>query len=142
VIAVVTSFLRRRRRCGQEQRMRAFSSSSRFVLLFLFVFLSITWMDVAVRAAQQATPPSSSATPTLQYVGSETCKTCHEEMFNKLQLTPHSNLLKEGKKVGAVEWHGCESCHGPGSAHVEGGGDVTKIISFKNLSVQDASTSS
>ena len=106
-------------------------------ILFLLSVLAAT----AFSAEQQAQVPATAAPANAgaHYVGAETCKTCHEEMFTKLQLTPHSNLLKEGKKVGAVEWHGCESCHGPGSAHVEGGGDVTKIISFKNLSVQDAS---
>jgi DmsE family decaheme c-type cytochrome len=111
-------------------------------LRFLSVLLLLWLMAViSVFCEQQAQAPAAPAPANTgaQYVGADVCKGCHEELFNKLQLTPHSNLLKQGKKVGGVEWHGCESCHGPGSAHVEGGGDVTKIISFKNLSVQDAS---
>ncbi len=122
--------------------MQALCVKSMPPLRFLFILVLLCFLTaICVSAEQQAQGPAT-ATPAdagAQYVGAETCKTCHEEMFTKLQLTPHSNLLKESKKVGAVEWHGCESCHGPGSAHVEGGGDVTKIISFKNLSVQDAS---
>ena len=67
-----------------------------------------------------------------QYVGSDTCKTCHEDLYKKnFENTAHfKTTLHDG--------HGCESCHGPGSAHVEGGGDVTKIVSFKSMSKQDA----
>ena len=32
----------------------------------------------------------------------------------------------------------CEQCHGPGSLHVEGGGDVSKIISFRQRTAADA----
>jgi DmsE family decaheme c-type cytochrome len=38
------------------------------------------------------------------------------------------------------EWHGCEACHGPGKEHVEGGGDKTKIFTFKNASAGDISS--
>jgi DmsE family decaheme c-type cytochrome len=64
----------------------------------------------------------------------EVCKTCHEDLYQKnFEKTPHfKTTLKDG--------HGCESCHGPGSAHVEGGGDVSKIISFKDLSRQESSS--
>ena len=115
-----------------------FAISRQVVRRFFLIVLSLSCVYTSVCWTQEATSHPSD-NPQEKYVGSETCKTCHEELFNKFQLTPHSNLLKEGKKVGTVEWHGCESCHGPGSAHVEGGGDVTKIISFKNLSIQDAS---
>lgn len=68
-----------------------------------------------------------------RYVGVDTCKTCHEDLYkNNFEATPHfQTTLRDG--------HGCESCHGPGAEHVEGGGDVTKIVSFKNLSSQEAS---
>ena len=84
--------------------------------------------------AQQAAPaPQGAAKIVAQpaaasgYVGSDTCKTCHEDIYTKgFERTPHYNLIKEGK-------HGCEDCHGPGQAHVEGGGDPSKIFAFKGV---------
>lgn len=71
------------------------------------------------------------------YVGSETCQACHEDQFKAFAKTKHARL-------GSVSsWkdkaHGCESCHGPGKAHVEGGGDKTKITSFVNMNAKQAS---
>ncbi len=58
------------------------------------------------------------------YVGAETCKTCHEDIYNAWEKTPHwkTTLNKEPSH------QGCEGCHGPGAEHVAGGGDVTKIF--------------
>jgi predicted CXXCH cytochrome family protein len=65
------------------------------------------------------------------FVGSETCRTCHEPQFDSVAKTTH------GKLEGMSSWEGkavgCESCHGPGREHVEGGGDVTKIKVFKDM---------
>lgn len=66
-----------------------------------------------------------------KYVGSGQCGTCHEEVTKDFKGTIHARLADfEVKDKGK----GCESCHGPGSMHVEGGGDKTKILSFKALS--------
>jgi len=83
-------------------------------------------------AAAQENSSAASQKDTAQYVGSDTCKTCHEDLYKKnFENTAHfKTTLHDGR--------GCESCHGPGAAHVEGGGDVTKIISFTSLSTQDA----
>jgi DmsE family decaheme c-type cytochrome len=85
----------------------------------------------AIGQQSNAVPTDKSA-PT--YVGVDVCKTCHEDLYQKnFEKTPHfKTTLKDG--------HGCESCHGPGSAHVEGGGDVSKIISFKDMSRQESSS--
>ena len=48
-------------------------------------------------------------------------------MGQALANTPHAALLKGDQ-------HGCQGCHGPAQAHVDGGGDVTKIIRFEKLS--------
>jgi DmsE family decaheme c-type cytochrome len=78
----------------------------------------------------QVPGPATSAS----YVGSDTCKGCHEEIYTKrFQGTPHSALLKEEGK------HGCEDCQGPGSLHVEGGGEKSKIVRFSELSAAQAS---
>jgi len=63
-----------------------------------------------------------------QYVGSETCKTCHEDVpekgfFKSYEDSPHYVTTLDKKK--GPEWQGCEACHGPGKDHVEGGGDKT-----------------
>jgi DmsE family decaheme c-type cytochrome len=74
------------------------------------------------------------------YVGSETCKTCHADMpskdfFSHFEASPHFVTMLDTKK--GPQWQGCEGCHGPGKAHVDGGGDKTKIFTFKNALAQE-----
>ncbi len=71
------------------------------------------------------------------YVGAETCKTCHEDIYKNFEATPHFVTTLENKR--GPEWQGCEACHGPGKAHVESGGDITKIFTFKGVSAEASS---
>jgi predicted CXXCH cytochrome family protein len=71
------------------------------------------------------------------YVGSETCKACHEAQFNSVAATKHGKLENLAAWKGKIV--GCESCHGPGKAHVEGAGDKTKITIFKNMNSKTVS---
>ena len=99
--------------------------------LFLFLGFSENGFSQAATAGNpsQGTLQAGNA----HYVGSDTCKQCHEDIYTKhFAGTPHYSLITQGK-------HGCEDCHGPGSAHVEGGGDISKIISFKKLGEQESS---
>ena len=75
------------------------------------------------QSAKPASPSSGSA-----YASNDVCQSCHQEVWEKhFVTTPHSALLKGDQ-------HGCQSCHGPGQAHVDGGGDVSKIVRFETLS--------
>jgi len=71
------------------------------------------------------------------YVGSDTCAACHEDQFKSFSRTKHSKLGQIKSWKDKVQ--GCESCHGPGKAHVEGGGDKTKIVNPKHLDPKAAS---
>jgi DmsE family decaheme c-type cytochrome len=59
------------------------------------------------------------------YVGSESCRECHEDQFKSFGTTPHAKLLTDASWKAKVV--GCESCHGPGKEHVDAAGDITKI---------------
>ena len=106
----------------------------RTIPLFILAFLLVCCALAATSGKGQtgnAQPQSSAALPGPaggQYADTEICKTCHQEVWEKhFASTPHSALLKGSQ-------HGCQSCHGPGQAHVDGGGDPTKIIRFEKLS--------
>jgi predicted CXXCH cytochrome family protein len=79
---------------------------------------------------------SSNASNQDDYVGNDTCAACHEVEFKSFSQTTHSRLAESGWK-GKVT--GCESCHGPGKAHVEGDGDKTKIKTFENETAKQIS---
>ncbi|OGF67422.1 MAG: hypothetical protein A2Y62_15805 [Candidatus Fischerbacteria bacterium RBG_13_37_8] len=76
----------------------------------------------------------SSAQEEGQYAGIEQCAMCHEDTVKAFQDSIH------GQKGFALRSDkACESCHGPAAAHVEGGGDKTKIKSFASLNTQEKS---
>jgi DmsE family decaheme c-type cytochrome len=64
------------------------------------------------------------------FVGSETCETCHAEVLKKFSENPHSKLALQHGGKGVT----CESCHGAGKAHVESGGDKTLILDLASAS--------
>jgi DmsE family decaheme c-type cytochrome len=58
------------------------------------------------------------------FVGAETCASCHEEVVKNFASNPHTKMVLMHGNTGVT----CENCHSPGSEHVAGGGDVTKIF--------------
>src|SRR5262245_30903222 len=87
--------------------------------------------------AGSASKPQESAAPASQngYVSSATCASCHEELATKFARNPHQILETDAKK--GWKDQSCESCHGPGQAHVDAG-DGTQINAYSKLPARDA----
>src|SRR5262245_13035413 len=61
-------------------------------------------------------PPAPAAPQGAGYVGSDTCLLCHEGMGPTLTGTPHGQAASPRSPAAT---QGCESCHGPGQAHID-----------------------
>jgi predicted CXXCH cytochrome family protein len=81
---------------------------------------SVTW-----KAPPNAKPES--------FAGGDLCMACHPSEAEQFGKTIHANAAPADAKYGT----GCESCHGPGKAHVEAmadaGTDAAKIAAAKKL---------
>src|SRR4030095_8082240 len=65
-----------------------------------------------IPAADAQAAPSAPA----RHAGNDTCLVCHDDKGATLKGTPHADL-KNPRTPAAKQ--GCESCHGPGQAHVD-----------------------
>ncbi|MBI4469993.1 MAG: DmsE family decaheme c-type cytochrome [Acidobacteria bacterium] len=62
-----------------------------------------------------------------EYVGQKMCAVCHVDQGREFSKTAHARIATFELQVARRE---CESCHGPGSLHIQGRGDTRKILKF------------
>jgi len=110
--------------------MRRFLSFLGSLIIFTVVFLLCS-------PSLQADKKSYSGTiggfakyvtiPGAKAVGADTCTGCHDAVAKNFQHAFHAQQGVE-----------CEQCHGNGSLHVDGAGDVTKIVAFSKRSAAES----
>ena len=61
-----------------------------------------------------------------KFVGNKVGAECHTNYTRIFSASPHARVYAESSRM--VGLSGCESCHGPGSKHVAGGGGRGKSI--------------
>ncbi len=64
--------------------------------------------------------------PGAHYVGNKACVDCHANYVRSFPMGPHARIYNETSV--ATGQSGCESCHGPGSLHIQAGGGRGKFI--------------
>ena len=74
--------------------------------------------------------------PGTEYAGSAACAECHIEIHRDFATADHARLIAPGPNALHA---GCESCHGPSSAHAQGGGDPKPPYSFSSGRPQSSS---
>ena len=87
-------------------------------------------------------PPAAKAAPVQAsgFAGDDTCTTCHEAQGKELKHTLHGRA-QDSRTPSAKTGQACETCHGPGQAHAEAGGDKTKIKRFTAISAREVNES-
>src|ERR1700752_3054575 len=100
--------------------------STLFLRALLLIVVSFT--GASTKKGWDAAPASAQDTPATadkpDFVGSETCQACHEDIYNTFVKSPH-HRVEITPKLG-YPGRGCEACHGMGSLHA-GSGDATLI---------------
>src|SRR5262245_9780150 len=86
---------------------------------------------------QSPTPQQpSSAAAARTYVGQDTCVACHDTEGTAIHQTAHGKAQNPRTPAGA---RGCESCHGPGSAHIEDPAKPDSIRRFAKIKPRETS---
>jgi DmsE family decaheme c-type cytochrome len=106
----------------------------RFLVVALFCALVSGYARTVWSAEKEPAAPAPAT-----YLGSEVCKACHAPQFEKFSGTMMGKIFLFNARNEA-ETRACETCHGPGSNHVAGGGGrgVGGLITFRKDSGESA----
>ena len=128
---------------GPRQRGTGLSRSLRFVASLAIAFIaSAAWAQQAPAPAASSSAPASqpvlasavasaasSARSAPSYVGEKVCVTCHTRENSNFAHTTHAKVFRLNPK-NDVQKQVCETCHGPGSKHIENASDHNALIGF------------
>ncbi|HUE85873.1 MAG TPA: DmsE family decaheme c-type cytochrome, partial [Vicinamibacterales bacterium] len=120
---------------------------------FVLLVSAALWIAVfAVRGVALSSPPEMLAPPqqaipeqvppppevTQQgggYAGADTCLLCHDD--RSVRDSAHGRVVDARTPMAKL---GCESCHGPGKAHADAGGDPELMRAFREMSPDETSS--
>ncbi|HMJ91304.1 MAG TPA: cytochrome c3 family protein [Candidatus Acidoferrum sp.] len=102
----------------QARRLRHYALLVAGVVFIAFVIVACSTLERRIAA-----PPDI---PGAKFVGNQTCYDCHTNYVRAFAFSPHARLHTITAQM--PDNSGCESCHGPGSLHVAGGGGRGKFI--------------
>lgn len=107
-----------------------------FLMLLLSASLICATALAGPAPGKKAAAASSktAAAVTSGNVGADVCAACHQDLVKGFADNPHQKMVLMHGDSGVT----CENCHGPGQAHVEGGGDKAKIFNFLTASAKDS----
>jgi predicted CXXCH cytochrome family protein len=115
--------MRTRNGCAQIGKFAGWIRSYRTTLLIVAAVLAaVLAISCGTVTRTVVAPPQIAGA---QFVGSETCAQCHQDIARGFQSADHSRMKAPGENAKNV---GCESCHGPASIHNESGGAHGTII--------------
>jgi predicted CXXCH cytochrome family protein len=92
------------------------------IATFVAASLAIAAISCGTFSGTMLAPPQI---PGATFAGSKSCEQCHEEITKKFKTADHARLMAKGDNAQDI---GCESCHGPGSIHIQTGGQARTII--------------
>ncbi|WP_321369707.1 GSU2203 family decaheme c-type cytochrome [uncultured Desulfuromusa sp.] len=114
--------------------------TGRLISVLLLVMFLAACATGAIREKMLSMPQVDGAS----YVGQDTCLECHDDMAGEdfpastggegFAKTIHGRLA-DFEMMGAEK--GCESCHGPGSLHVDAEGDPDSILRPAELAAEE-----
>jgi DmsE family decaheme c-type cytochrome len=103
--------------------MRGLNRHKSQALYLVVAFLALTGL-LALTAQEKAAAVQEGS-----YVGIDQCAACHEETVAAFRASIHGQKGFEQRSS-----HACETCHGPGKAHVDAGGGKGSMVTPKTLS--------
>jgi DmsE family decaheme c-type cytochrome len=91
--------------------------------------LKLCWILLCL-ALPNAAPGADSV-----YAGSQACRSCHPDVWLNFYKNPHARSLQTATET--PDKTGCESCHGPGAAHVAAHGGKAPFVAFSQLAPRE-----
>ena len=100
------------------------------VVLFAWVLAlgGAIWLSPRTTTGSQGALAASGTAQGAGYVGTEVCVDCHQDRYDDYRSSIHYQT-----KTGDWPVTGCESCHGPGEAHVDDPEEARVIFDSQKL---------
>jgi DmsE family decaheme c-type cytochrome len=110
---------------GGVWRTNRFAAASAIAMAVWFSLVLVLAGSAPEPQSSPASSPGSAAVSQTvpqagNYAGEAACLECHEDSGKSYRATPHARAANPRSPAAA---QGCETCHGPGKAHADSGGE-------------------